>query len=978
MKKILKWTGISIGGIFLLLLVLPFFFKGKIVEAVKQAANDNLNAVVNFDGVSLSLIRNFPNLRVTVENFTVKNVAPFDSVQLARIGSLETVIDIKSLFGDEMIIRRIGIVNADFDVRVTPEGVANYDIAKADTTAAEVPEAPKEEGGAFKMKLKEYFLENCNIHYNDQSMPMLMRFNALTHRGSGDFANEVFKLTTTTHADKGTFWFDGVTYVNEARTDIQADLEMDMKNMKFTIGGNEIRLNELLLGAQGWVAMPGENIDMDIVFNATKTDFKNLLSMVPLEFAKDVSAVQASGKMALDGYVRGTYNETSLPGIGLNVLVENGQFKYPDLPKSVNNIQVDLKVAADMNVMDNTTIDLSKFHFEMAENPVDMRLKLRTPESDPDVDFACKAFVNLDNVREFIPVANTDQVHGKINADVVVKGKVNAAERGQYDQIDARGTVAIENVFFKSDSLPYDVNVNAAQFNFTPAFLEVPQFSANIGRSDLSATGKIENYLAYALKDSLLTGRFNLYSKLMDLNEFMVDDAAPASAPTAPAANGTQAPADTSSMAPIALPGNVDFELAANIEKLIYDKNEITNVKGGVGLKDQMARLSNLTMNVLEGTVGMSGTYDARNLALPKMDFLFDIANMDIQKSATAFVTIEKLAPIAKSANGKFSTKLKMAADLSQEMMPINPTVNGSGSLSTKSVVIKDFKPLTKIAELTKLERLKEQNIGDVNVSFTIVNGVVSVAPFTVKLDGVPAKIWGSTTLDQQIDYNVEMNVPFEKFPAGAVSQANGLIALANQKLGTNFSAGQTLPVKMKVTGTVTDPKVSTNYGDLGSGEVKNQLVDAAKEQAKEQLTNLKNEALEKAQAEKARLVAEAQAQAAKLVSEAQARADQAKREAESLAKKAKDEAYKAAQGVENSAKNPLEKAAKKLAADKMRKEADEAYNKAVQKANAEADKGVDAARKQADKLVQDANARGDQMIQNANAQGDQGINKIK
>lgn len=58
MKKILKWTGISIGGIFLLLLVLPFFFKGKIVEAVKQAANDNLNAVVNFDGVSLSLIRN--------------------------------------------------------------------------------------------------------------------------------------------------------------------------------------------------------------------------------------------------------------------------------------------------------------------------------------------------------------------------------------------------------------------------------------------------------------------------------------------------------------------------------------------------------------------------------------------------------------------------------------------------------------------------------------------------------------------------------------------------------------------------------------------------------------------------------------------------------------------------------------------------------------------------------------------------------
>jgi hypothetical protein len=48
MKKILKYTGITLGVIFLLLLIAPFLFKGKIVDAVKQAANDNLNASVNF------------------------------------------------------------------------------------------------------------------------------------------------------------------------------------------------------------------------------------------------------------------------------------------------------------------------------------------------------------------------------------------------------------------------------------------------------------------------------------------------------------------------------------------------------------------------------------------------------------------------------------------------------------------------------------------------------------------------------------------------------------------------------------------------------------------------------------------------------------------------------------------------------------------------------------------------------------------
>jgi len=240
MKKFLKITGISLGVIFLLLLVLPFVFKGKIVEAVKTAANDNLNAVVNFDDVSLSLIRNFPNLRLSIDNFSVKNnTAPFDSVQLAKIGNLVAVVDIMSVLSDEIQIKKIGIVDPVFDVRVTPDGIANYDIAKPDTAAVVEPETTGE-ASAFKMKLKEYYIENGNISYNDQSMPMLMKLEGFNHEGSGDFTADVFKLVTTSNATKTTFWFDGVTYINEAKTDIKVDLEMDMANMKFTISNNEI------------------------------------------------------------------------------------------------------------------------------------------------------------------------------------------------------------------------------------------------------------------------------------------------------------------------------------------------------------------------------------------------------------------------------------------------------------------------------------------------------------------------------------------------------------------------------------------------------------------------------------------------------------------------------------------------------------------------------------------------------------------
>lgn len=975
MKKFLKWTGISLLILLALLLLAPFIFKGKIESAIKDAVNDNLNARVNWSGVSLSLIRNFPNLRVSIDNLTIDNtLAPFDSVRLAQIGSIEAVVDIKSLFGDQINIKRIGILKPTLDVRVTKEGMANYDIAKPDSTAT--PEAPATEETKFNIKLQAYYLREVNITYDDKSMPVYAKIENLTHEGSGDFTQDLFKLVTSTKADKITVNYDGTTYLKNVNTDIKADIDMDMKNSKYTIANNEIKLNELLLTSSGWLAMPTEDIDMDISFKMPGNDFRQILSMVPMEFASDLKGVSAKGTVALDGFVKGKYNEKSMPNVGLNLSVKEGQFKYPDLPKSVNNIQIKSAIYADMNNGDKTTVDVDQFHLEMAENPVDMTLKLRTPDSDPYIDFTCKAFINLDNVKEFIPIEKGDEVHGQINADVALKGNMSAIEQERYEEFDAQGKLDIMNVLFKSDSLPYNLQVNSASFAFNPANVVLNNFDALIGKTDLKASGKITNYLAYALRDSLLTGSFNLSSTLLNLNEFMTSDAT-----TTSTSENTSEPAST--LSPIELPGNIDFLLNASFGKMIYDNIELTNVSGGIALKDKVASLKNLAMNVLDGTVIMSGSYNAQNLTLPKMDFIFDIKDMDINKTSNSFITVDKLAPIAKACNGRFSAKFNLKNDLSREMMPINNTVNGMGSLSTKSVTVKDFEPLVKLADKVNLEKLKEaQTIKDINVSFKIINGVVNVDPFTVKLiDGVPAKISGYTTLNQDISYNVDMDIPMDKFPSGAVNQANTWIGEINKKLGSNLSIGSKVNMIALITGKVTDPKISVTSKALGADAVaslKEQAITAVKEEVKEQLGNLKNEALERAIAEKEKIVNEAKAARDKAIAEAEAQSDKVKKEGEALAKKGKDEAYKAADDLVAKTKNPLEKAGAKIAADKAKKEADNVYNKAVEKTNKEADNAVAIAKQKADKLVTDAEARGDKMISDANAKGDQQIDKVK
>jgi F0F1-type ATP synthase membrane subunit b/b' len=290
-------------------------------------------------------------------------------------------------------------------------------------------------------------------------------------------------------------------------------------------------------------------------------------------------------------------------------------------------------------------------------------------------------------------------------------------------------------------------------------------------------------------------------------------------------------------------------------------------------------------------------------------------------------------------------------------MEPVNPSVNGFGTMSTKSVTVSGFKPMEKAADVLKLDRLRQQSIQDVNVSFKIIAGVINVDPFTVKMDGIPVKLYGYTTMDQNIEYNAEMEVPFEKFPQGMANQANSIVAQFNKKAGTNVSVGSKIPVKLKITGTVTDPQISTNYGEAGKEAIdnlKDQVVEQIKEEVKEQVNEAIDDGVEKAR--------EA---AAKLVADAQKQADAAKAEAKKLADKAKAEAYKLADDTEKSAKNVLEKTAKKIAADKIRKEADEKHAKAIAEAN-----------KKADKIVSDAKAKGDKMITDAEAQSKAKVNK--
>jgi hypothetical protein len=912
------------------LIALPFLFKDKINQMIKDEANKNLRAKMDYASFDLSLIKSFPNFTFELNGFSLVGVEEFEKDTLASIQNFVFTIDVMSVIkGDQIKIKTVKLNEPRIKAIVLKGGKANWDI-----TIPSEEQAPEQasEPAKFSLTLNNYEINNGYIVYDDRDGNMYAELVNLNHKGEGDFTQDMFTLFTTTSIDALTYKMDGIAYLNKVNTRLKFDIDIDNLRSKYTFKENELQLNELFLGFDGYVAMPTESIEMDMTYFAKKTDFKNLLSLVPAVYAKDFASVQTSGKLGLDGYVKGKYNEAtnSMPAFGVKLLVENAMFKYPDLPKSVNNINVDIRVDNPDGNPDKTVIDIKKFHVEMAENPVDIRMLIKTPVSDPYVNGEIKGKVILSSVKEFIPMEPGESLNGTIVSDVTLKGNVSALEKEQYDKFEFAGQLMVLDMDYKSKDLAYDVNLKKMYLNFSPKIVELSALEAKIGKSDINASGKMEQFLEYALKENgVLKGSFSMNSNLMDLNEFMSEDESTSTTTT----TEEEAP-----LSVIEVPGNINFRLNTNIGKLIYDNIEMTNVAGAVSIEDKKVSLDNLKMNLMEGTMTMRGHYETKDIKKPGIDFYLDIANFDIQKTATTFNTVEKMAPLAKSAFGKFSTQMSVTGYLDEKMEPVLNSLTGGGKLSTNSVVIQNFEPTNKIADALKMDQFKKLALNNINVSFKFKDGRVQVDPTDIKFGDIYGKVAGSNGFDQTIDYIWSMNIPRSRFGGAANAVLNNLTAQAAQQ-GINANIGELINVDILIGGTVQKPTIKTNLHEKGKD-----AMESIKEQVKEKVEEKVKEVVEDVKAK-------ASAEAEKILKDAQAKADQIKAEGKRAADQIRAEANAQAQKIESQAKNPLEKAAAKTAADKVRKEGEEKARKVENEANTNADNVMNEARKKADAL---------------------------
>ncbi len=938
-KKILTISSIVIAVLLLIIIVLPFIFKDKIISIVKQEINNTLNAKVDWESVSFTLFKSFPDFKLELKSFYVKGINEFDKDTLAQIDNFALTINLFSVIkGDNYEIKSIELNKPRINAIVLKDGKANWDITKPSTDTTKTAEEPSR----FKLALKKVIIRDGYIKYKDDEMNLMMEISGFNHTLKGDLTESVTKIRTNSSASELTMIYEGVPYLSKNKLEAKFDMDANLDTWKFDFLENNIKLNDLAVNFEGFFQMNDNNYDMDLKFNTPSTEFKSLLSLIPAIFAKDFDKIETSGKFEFSGFAKGIYDSLNLPAFGLNLKVNNAMFKYPDLPKSVNNINISAKISNKGGSVNNTIIDVNPFSFTMAGNPFQIKLFVSNPIVDPNIDFFAKGTLDLKSVSDFYPLEKDQKLSGKMIADMLFKGRYSMIEKEQYDKFEAKGNIGITDFYYSDKDMPKGVTISKGQLNFSPKSAELSQLDIKMESSDISVKGRVDNILAYAFDKAPLIANFTTKSNYFNANQFLTSD------------ETTTKPSEKAESTPLEafdVPKNIDLTLTSSFTKLIYDDLELQNIHGVILVKEQKAELKNLKFNMLDGDMTLNGFYSSKEV-LPNVSLGVNISQMDVQKTWKSFEMVKKFAPIAENAKGKFSATFNLNSILNKDLTPKMESLNSKGSVSTKSISIIGSEIMAKIAQETKLSSFKQLNLNNIAVKYEIKDGKLSTDPFTLSFSDIKTHVSGYSKLDQTLNYLLKVEVPRKAFGNVANDFVSNLTGKANEK-GANINLSKLIKFDVVVTGTFTNPVIKTGLKD----KAKN-VVEDVKETVKKEIEQKKQEVITTVKGEVSKAIADAKKKADQIMAEAKVKADAVKSEAKKAGDKVVQEADTQGKKLIAEAKNPLAKIAAEKTAQKLNDEAKSKANKLNQEADQKSKQILKTAQDEADKVIKDAEAK--------------------
>jgi hypothetical protein len=454
--------------------------------------------------------------------------------------------------------------------------------------------------------------------------------------------------------------------------------------------------------------------------------------------------------------------------------------------------------------------------------------------NNPQVKGHLEMNLDIASLGEVFPVSENITMieNGSLDLVANVKGKSN-----DFSALALKGEISLDNILVRTPSLLAPIEVPSSIIEFDTKNLTMSRCSLKAGTSEVRLEGSIEDYLSLlslariSMPISPPASRaaldIEIHSKELDLNELIAREKS--------SARETKVKETPVKRSNVLLP-DLDFKGTVRIDKILYKDHVMEKVRINALMRDQVAVLDEVSMEVYSGNIRCGGNADFRK----PFRFPFEISVSAKKVKAGDFLST--ITPFGDHLHGQFSVNGNFSGALDSTLSVIRKELVGRGDVTLVQGKLVNWEPVKKIGETIKYGRWNEFVIDSWRGGFRVLDERLHIENVKVAAETGDWESNGSVGFDETIDLTVESrlsrNISDKMSGEGLIGKVSGFIKDEDSRIRTKFHMG----------GTVKDPRITfdSSFVKTRLDMEKKKLQDAAKRKLSEERERAKREVEDK------------------------------------------------------------------------------------------------------------------------------------
>lgn len=347
----------------------------------------------------------------------------------------------------------------------------------------------------------------------------------------------------------------------------------------------------------------------------------------------------------------------------------------------------------------------------------------------------------------------TEQLDFNLSADY------DAEQEDVLLQWNPHAGIQLNKAVFAMSDLPTPVYIPSIDFNYDTTGIDIKNSSIVLGNSDFELQGKFTKVDEFLRKEALLKGTLDFSSHYTDINEIM--DLFSGMGDTTLVVEEEVTDTVAKDDDPFMVPLGVDITLNTNIDKAVAGSMNLTNVGGGLTVKNGVMVLQEMGFTTDAATMMVTAMYKSprRNHLYLGLDL--HLIEIDIAEMINIVPELDTIVPMLSSFAGKAEFHFAVETYLKSNYEMKMSTLKGATAIHGKDLVVLDNATYKKLGRMLGFKDKEHNTIDNLNVEMTVFKNEIDVYPTLITVDKFQAVVGGRHNLNMTFDYRLGLSNPW-------------------------------------------------------------------------------------------------------------------------------------------------------------------------------------------------------------------------